>query len=242
MIENKLIKNDSVSNKTITFTVNGDDVKLSPNIIKNYLVAGDGRISDEEAIMFLNLCKYAKLNPFLREAYLVKYGSKPATMIVGKDVFLKRAYHNDKFKGFEAGVVIVDKNGKMIERQGSLLLLNETLVGGWAKVYINGFDIPIMAMVSYNEYVGKKGDGTANSMWSGKPATMIRKVALSQALREAFPDSYSGLYTAEETQIDEEKLNNAVINVEEVIKKEESEVVKTEIIETTANRLEFEEI
>ena len=89
---------------------------------------------------------------------------------------------------------------------------------------------------------GKKGDGSANSMWSGKPATMIRKVALSQALREAFPDSYSGLYTAEETQIDEEKLNNAVINVEEVIKKEESEVIKTETIETTANGLEFEEI
>ena len=48
MIENKLIKNDNVSNKTITFTVNGDDVKLSPNIIKNYLVAGDGSYRDWE--------------------------------------------------------------------------------------------------------------------------------------------------------------------------------------------------
>ena len=36
-----------------------------------------------------------------------------------------------------------------------------------------------------------------------KPATMIRKVAIVQALREAFPQSMSGMYVAEEMGAEE---------------------------------------
>ena len=48
------------------------------------------------------------------------------------------------------------------------------------------------------EYAGRKKDGSMNGQWSKKPATMIRKVALVQALREAFPKALGGMYTAEE--------------------------------------------
>mgnify|MGYP001310735683 FL=1 len=51
-------------------------------------------------------------------------------------------------------------------------------------------------------YIQKKKDGTVNSMWSSKPCTMIRKVAQSQALREAFPNELRGLYEKEEMGID----------------------------------------
>ncbi len=36
------------------------------------------------------------------------------------------------------------------------------------------------------------------SNWAAKPGTMIRKVALVQALREAFPEDLQALYDAEE--------------------------------------------
>ena len=50
-----------------------------------------------------------------------------------------------------------------------------------------------------DEYAGRKKDGSLNGQWSKKPATMIRKVALVQALRESFPHNIvSGMYTAEE--------------------------------------------
>ena len=52
--------------------------------------------------------------------------------------------------------------------------------------------------VTFDEYAGRKSDGTLNSNWSGKPATMIKKVALVQALREAFPNDLNNLYTEEE--------------------------------------------
>ncbi len=38
-------------------------------------------------------------------------------------------------------------------------------------------------------------------MWASKPATMIRKVAMTHALREAFPSSLGGLYTEDEMQV-----------------------------------------
>ena len=42
---------------------------------------------------------------------------------------------------------------------------------------------------------------TVNSQWSKKPATMIRKVALVQALREAFPEDFGGMYSQEEVGV-----------------------------------------
>ena len=76
----------------VEYESNGEIVKLSPTMIKKYLVSGGGQVTDQEVMMFLSLCRYQHLNPFLKEAYLIKYGNKnPATMVTGKEVFTKRA-------------------------------------------------------------------------------------------------------------------------------------------------------
>jgi len=63
----------------------GEEVTLSPDVVKRYLVSGDpSKVSDQEVMMFLKLCQYQRLNPFLNEAYLVKFGNEPAQIIVGK--------------------------------------------------------------------------------------------------------------------------------------------------------------
>lgn len=67
-INNSLISKKA-NDKVVEFEVNGQTVKLSPAIIRNYLVNGNGNVSDQEVVMFLNLCKFNRLNPFLREAY-----------------------------------------------------------------------------------------------------------------------------------------------------------------------------
>ena len=78
----------------------------------------------------------------------------------------------------------------------------ETIVGGWCEVYRSDRKVPTKAIVAYEEYVQKKNNGEVNSMWSSKPGTMIRKVAQSQALREAFPNELRGLYQQEEMGVD----------------------------------------
>ena len=196
-----------VRDKAISFEVGGQEVKLSPSIVKNYLVSGNGNVTDQEVVMFLNLCKFNRLNPFLREAYLIKYGSSPATMVVGKDAILKRAMRNPRYSGFQAGVYVVRQDGALEERTGALTLPGETLCGGWAKVMVKGFDCPVEAAVSFEEYCQKK-DGKATSNWAIRPGTMIRKVALVQALREAFPEDLSDMYAAEEMGMDEQALGH----------------------------------
>ena len=198
-VSNSLAKTQAKSD-VIKYNANGEEVKLSKSLIKNYLVSGNkDAVTDQEVTMFLSMCKFQHLNPFLREAYLIKYGSNnPATMVVGKDVLLKRAMRSDKFDGLSAGVIVINNDGKLEEREGTFVLDNETLVGGWARVNIKGYSVPIYASVSLKEYMGRKSDGSPNGQWSNKPATMIRKVALAQALREAFPEEMSALYEQEE--------------------------------------------
>ena len=198
-VNNRIAPAAAKKNDVKEYMANGEVVRLSPAIIRKYLVNGGGNVTDEEIMMFLSLCRFQHLNPFLREAYLIKYGSQPATMVVGKDVFVKRAKKSPEFLGFQAGIIVIDADGHLAEREGTYYDKDgETLVGGWAKVHIKGYDVPVYASVSLDEYIGRKRDGEVNGQWAGKPATMIRKVALMQALREAFPEQNSGLYTPEE--------------------------------------------
>jgi phage recombination protein Bet len=159
-------------------TDGGGQVELSPDIIRNYLVSGNGEISDQEVMMFLKLCQYQKLNPFLREVYIIKFGDFPATTVTGKETFLKRAMRNPKYEGHTTGI---SEDGKE----------------AWAEVYLDGYQVPIKCEVDYDEYVGLK-NGKPNKMWESKPKTMLKKVALVQALREAFPEDLGGLYSQEE--------------------------------------------
>ena len=191
-VNNSLAKANQPKSDLVKYNANGEEVQLSRSLIKNYLVNGNGAVTDQEVTMFLSLCKFQHLNPFLREAYLIKYGTSPATTVVGKDVLLKRAMRSEKFDGLSAGVIVINNDGKLEEREGTFVLDNETLVGGWAKVQIKGYAVPFYTSVSMKEY------STGKSNWLTKPATMIRKVAVAQALREAFPEEMSALYDASE--------------------------------------------
>jgi len=175
------------------FEVNGNPVKLSADVVKNFLVSGNGRITDSEAMMFISLCRYQHLNPFLNEAYLVKFGNSPAQQIVSKEAFMKRAEQNPHFKGMQAGCIVV-RNNEVVETKGAFVLPKDDLVGGWATVKRDDRDVPITVQISFNEF--SKGQST----WKSMPANMIRKTAIVNALREAFPNDLGAMYTEEDAQ------------------------------------------
>lgn len=189
----------------ITFIANGANVTLTPETVKNYLVSGDkDKVTTQEVVMFMNLCKFNGLNPWLKEAYLIKFGNEPATIVAGKESFTKKADANTKFDGFEAGIIVLDnETQELIYRNGSMKLPNETIIGGYAEVWRKDRGHSYREEVSFEEYAGRKKDGTLNRQWASKPATMIRKVALVHALREAFPGTLGGMYSAEERGIEE---------------------------------------
>lgn len=180
-----------------TYEANGVPVELDAQTVRNYLVNGNGAVTDQEIAMFINLCRYQGLNPFLREAYLIKYDSKaPASTVVGKDAFTRRAAQIEECKGWSAGVAVVTKKNEYVEREGTIVLPEERLVGGWCEVLRDGWEKPFKASVNLNEY------NTGKSMWAKMPATMIRKVAIVQGLRDAFPDKFQGMYDQSEMGTD----------------------------------------
>lgn len=187
-----------MSEMTVIKTDTGD-IKLSPSIISNYLVRGNAKATQQEIMMFLSLCKFQKLNPFLNEAYFVKFGNSPAQIIVGKETFTKRAFNHPKFRGMTAGI-IVQRGDEIMELEGSFKAPKDVLLGGWAMVHVEG-RVPFKNTVSMQEYDKNQ------SSWKQMPCTMIRKVALVQALREAFPELFQAMYSPEEMPVDNEMLD-----------------------------------
>ena len=185
----------------VKFDIDGQEIKLTPKIVQEYIVGTDAKITNQEFKLFTELCKVRKLNPFLREAYLIKYTDKQAAQIVvGKDAILKRAVLNPNYDGMECGIIILKEDGSIQERQGTFKLGTEQLVGGWARVYRKDWSHPTYTSVSFSEVAQKKSDGSLNSNWNTKGATMVEKVAKVRALRETFVEDLGGMYEAEEMQ------------------------------------------
>lgn len=203
-VNNTLVK-AKANNKAVTFTAGDEQINLTPEMVKKYLVSGDASaVTDQEVVMFMMMCKANHLNPWNKEAYCIKYGTQPATMVVGKEAYMKRANAHPQYDGMDDGIVVlVTETGEMVYRKGAITVEGEQLIGGWAEVYRKDRSRSTRVEVPFSEYAGRKKDGSLNGQWSSKPATMIRKVAQVQALREAFPDTLGGLYTADEQGVDE---------------------------------------
>ena len=166
-------------------TVTADDVRnlICPNA------------DQKEVSLFLQLCKSQRLNPFVKDAYLVKYGSNPAQMITNYQVFNRRACRNENYAGIENGVVVL-RNGEIVHKDGSAVYkaAGETLLGGWAKVYFKDNRKPAYAEVALDDY------STGKSNWQKMPGVMIEKCAKAAAWRLAFPDDFQGMYVSEEIE------------------------------------------
>jgi phage recombination protein Bet len=145
--------------------------------------------TDLEIGLFLKVCSAYGLNPFLKDAHLVKYkAGQPAAIITGKDSFTKKA--RAEGASWLAGIVVL-RGQQVIKDEGSLLLPGDQLVGGWAAVLTAKGQ-------TFRETVALKEYASYQSTWKSMPATMIRKVALVHTLREAYPDLFGGMYDASE--------------------------------------------
>lgn len=202
-----------------TYLVAGQEVNLSYQIVRNFLTKGNGQVTDQDLTQFIAICKYNQLNPFLNEAYLVKFGTNPAQMIVSKEAFFKRAEENDKYEGIQAGLILL-RDGGIVEVEGTFKLATDVLLGGWAKVFRSDRKYPIVARVNLDEYDKKQ------SSWNEKKSTMIAKVAKVQALREAFPTQLGAMYTDDEQNIQDVEYTEVRASKQDVIPQPEPELPK----------------
>lgn len=171
-----------------------DPKHLTAATIKKYLCP---KASDQELMMGLQIAKTFGLNPLKREVYFVKYkDDQPMQVLTGYEVYLKRAERSGKYNGLE------------ITSEGNV---EDGTLKAKVKVFRKDWDNPLTHEAYYTEYVQMKKDFNSgklepNTFWKNKPVTMIKKVAVSQAFRLAFPCEFDGMpYTSDEA-IDQEKV------------------------------------
>lgn len=189
------------ANEVTPFSViTGDgEIQMSIKDIQRWVAP---QAPHHEALKFLMICRAQGLNPLVGEAHLVNNGGSWTT-IVDKSGWLRKAQSHPAYDGHEAGLICRPWNpatkmftGPAVEVPGAFLPSDHLLVGAWAKIHRKDRKCPTFASVNASEY--NKGQST----WRSIPCTMLRKVALVQALRESGLTS-AGWYTAEEVQAPE---------------------------------------
>jgi len=154
-----------------------NEMTITVEDIKKYIAP---KATDKELFMFIGISKSYKLNPFKREIHFVKYGDAPASIIVGYEQYLKRAERTGKLDGWKCWIekdTIGEKACLEIKRKDQSSPIH------W-EVYRKEFD-------------------KQQSTWKSMPTFMLKKVAIAQGFRLAFPDELGGLpYIPEEMPVD----------------------------------------
>ena len=153
------------------------------NIIQNIYAP---KATKAEFNLMIHLSKEYELDIMKREIWLVKYGTYPAQIFVGRDGFRTIAHRSGKFKGWINKVEKIDEPLKALNRKGEVTLTREFSYKATCQIFRTDMEMPFEKTVYENEY------SSGVELWLTKPRTMIEKVAQCQCLREAF--SISGVY------------------------------------------------
>jgi phage recombination protein Bet len=150
------------------------------NILEYLKVFGfDKILSHAEIQQFIQTALAGNLDPFKREIYIAVYGegeNRKVSILTGYQVYLKRAERTGKLDGWRA--VIEDDGDRM-------KAVVEIFRKDWSHSFVHE--------VYWEEAVQKKKDGHPTQFWSKQPRFQLRKVAIAQGFRLAFPDELGGL-------------------------------------------------
>ena len=174
---NEITKKDDIKIGDYIKTIDFNSNKIGE--LKEFL--GCPQADEKDMKTFLATCNKYKLNPYLKEIYMVKYknyktgGYNPATIILAKSAWLKRALSHPNYDGHDSNCIKEDEE-----------------IIGVGIVKLKNISMPITYRAYFSEY------NTGKSLWTSHPKLMITKCALVGALREAFPDVFHGLYDIDE--------------------------------------------
>ncbi len=157
-----------VNREISTLNITADD-------IKKYFCP---KATDKELFLALGVIQSLNLNPHTREVHLVKYrDTDKLSIIVGYEVYLKRAERSGNLDGWESGISDDKKKA-------------------WVKIHRKDQSVAFYWEVELSEFDKKQ------ATWKTMPTFMAKKVAIAQGFRLCFPDELGGMpYTQEEHQV-----------------------------------------
>lgn len=141
----------------------------------------------EEATVLMELARVRRLNPITGQIHFVarntKAGKKWSSQ-VGIDGFRVIAERTGKYDGQDEPEFERSADGIPIVCR--------------VRVYRKDWSRPAVGVAHFTEYAQTDFNGKLTKMWESKPHIMLAKCAEALALRKAFPDDLSGLYTPDE--------------------------------------------
>ncbi len=137
------------------------------------------QLTQEEKLQFIEVAQAFRLNPFKREIHVAVYGEgeyRRMSIVVGYQTYLDRAERAGQLDGWKAWV----------EGQGEDM---KALV----EIHRKDWHSPFIHEVYWKEAVQRKRDGSPTSFWTKMPRFQLKKVAISQGFRLAFPSELGGM-------------------------------------------------
>jgi len=181
--------------------------------------------SDDELKLFIQVCKGANLNPFLKQVFLVprwdsKEGKEVRAIQVSIDGLRAIAEEGGSYAGNEDPEFTGEDTLEVKTDKTSKEVKHPTAAKVTVYKIVQGMRYPFTATARWDEYYPGQKMGY---QWHQRPYLMLGKCAEALALRKAFPKLLSGMYAQEELdrsageQAPQDELQKAAEKVKNII-------------------------